>query len=818
MWVSAASAVAAPRPEEPPAGQTVYELGRLDQLRDQPWQVVVLVAGVSAALAYAWGMIRRDTLELPAAVRGLLVVLRTGVLAALLLYYLEPQRRSVQQVVRPSRAVLLVDTSQSMGLTDDFLRGNAAPSRMDEVTRLLNHQPFLVGLRRRHDVVVYGFDRQLKQIASLTKSEADITAASADGRVADETTGASDSAQPGWIDSLRAIGGETQIGEALRRVLAEQQSAPLAGVVVLSDGGQNAGISTDAAAEWALQAGVPVFTLGLGSDRLPANVGIRDVTAPARAYPGDRFSVTAYIESQGLAGRTVTVNLSAGESPAAAQSERVVLGTDNEVVPVRFEVSADKPAHIAYRLRVEGPAEDRDPRDNSLAVDVEIVSRETQVLLWAGAASREYRFVRNLLWRDKGITVHVLLQTGSAGVSQEADRILTEFPGNPEEFFSYDCLLAFDANWSALEPGQMDLVRQWIGNEAGGLVFVAGSINTPMLPLSRSPAGELLPVRARGSLPLFEEPDHSSTTASRVVLSAEGRDAQFLWLEESALESEGVWQTFPGVFGGTDLFEAKTGATVYAHLGELAAGGRGETVYLAEHFYGAGRVFFLGSGEMWRLRSLNEAYFERFYTKLIRHVSQGRLLRGSSRGMLLVERDRYDVGSNVVVRAQLADAQHQPLDASSVNAQVTASSGDVESVVLAADAARPGMFVGQFTALHEGGYRIDLPVPGALEQQLTRHIQVRVPDREREHLRRNDALLGGLAARTGGVYYVGVDAALGSQQGAPLVAALPDRTETATVASRPDPAFEQRVSLGMLAVVTGLLCTEWLVRRLQKLA
>ena len=76
-----------------------------------------------------------------------------------------------------------------------------------------------------------------------------------------------------------------------------------------------------------------------------------------------------------------------------------------------------------------------------------------------------------------------------------------------------------------------------------------------------------------------------------------------------------------------------------------------EPPYFVEQFYGSGRVFYMGSGEMWRLRRLDPAYFDQFYTKLIRHVSQGRLLRGSSRGVLLPGQDRYLLGNTVEVRA-----------------------------------------------------------------------------------------------------------------------------------------------------------------------
>src|SRR2546421_9191265 len=82
---------------------------------------------------------------------------------------------------------------------------------------------------------------------------------------------------------------------------------------------------------------------------------------------------------------------------------------------------------------------------------------------------------------------------------------------------------------------------------------------------------------------------------------------------------------------------------------------------MAGQFYGSGRVFFMASGEMWRVRAVDDAYFEQFYTKLIRWVSEGRLLRDSSRGVLLVDKDRAALGDQIGVRAVLQDVQHQPL-------------------------------------------------------------------------------------------------------------------------------------------------------------
>ena len=144
-------------------------------------------------------------------------------------------------------------------------------------------------------------------------------------------------------------------------------------------------------------------------------------------------------------------------------------------------------------------------------------------------------------------------------------------------------------------------------------------------------------------------------------------------------------------------------------------------------FYGAGQVFYIGSGEFWRLRAIDPAYFEVLYTKLIRHVSQGRMLRGSSRGALLVERDRYELGETVVLRARLSDAQHEPLTQDTVVAQVMRPDDTAEPVKLQADPQRPGMYFGQFAVHQEGTYQVVLPVPDSNEEPISKYFRSACP-------------------------------------------------------------------------------------------
>jgi len=193
---------------------------------------------------------------------------------------------------------------------------------------------------------------------------------------------------------------------------------------------------------------------------------------------------------------------------------------------------------------------------------------------------------------------------------------------------------------------------------------------------------------------------------------------------------------------------------------------------------------------------------------------------------MLVGRDRYLIGDTVEVQAyRLTNAQLDPLEAPSVTLQVVAPSGGVQNVVLQADTARAGSFVGQFAVLQEGDYRLELPIPESEDERLSRRIMVRIPQLERENPQRNDALLESLAngARVDdnqpGVYYVGTEELLATPPGKPpLTELLKDRSRTSIVPVAVSKDWQTRFLIVMMAVLCGLLFVEWLIRRLARLA
>ena len=161
-----------------------------------------------------------------------------------------------------------------------------------------------------------------------------------------------------------------------------------------------------------------------------------------RAYPGDKYTATGYLQSQGLAGDSVTVELLSSDAAAGARpandkagkivaTQQVTLGGDQEVVPVPFEMIPDAIGRKTLTLRVVPPAQDTYAGDNQQEVDMEIVDHKTKVLLFAGGPTREYQFLRNQLRRDKDMVVDIYLQTGVEGISQDAQRNPGRLPDHP---------------------------------------------------------------------------------------------------------------------------------------------------------------------------------------------------------------------------------------------------------------------------------------------------------------------------------------------------------------------------------------------------
>ncbi len=261
-------------------------------------------------------------------------------------------------------------------------------------------------------------------------------------------------------------------------------------------------------------------------------------------------------------------------------------------------------------------------------------------------------------WRDagkSGFRLAVYLQAPPGrdqpreGVEQNAT-LLKKFPDAIErkktedvdreyDLASYDVIVAFDPDWLQLDADQMKLLKTWVEG-GGGLVVVAGPVNTS--PLSRKanaeklqPILDLYPV-APGDNRL-DDLDRTADQPFALHFPGADKAPAFLNLDPEGKGPLAGWDEFfygthgdvknpelkRGFYGAYPVDSVKPTATVWATIDdpkEVLANGR-ERPFLAGQTVGKGRVVYLGSSEMWRLRTCREAYHDRFWTGLIRYAA-----------------------------------------------------------------------------------------------------------------------------------------------------------------------------------------------------
>ncbi len=385
------------------AETAVFELTRLESLRDSPWTLLALVGGLLLLLAYVWWFYRRESQTISIARTVVLALLRTTAIAGLVAFFLGIERRTSTQVVEPSRVAVLVDTSLSMDLpADDPTLSNNPVSRGAAAQMLLAASPLIEELRDQHDVDLVGFGESSRPAAYLPQRMQ-----GTDGEPASSpnATDASDDAiSAGRLSSeFQAIGHETRLGDALAATLERYRGLPLAGVVLLTDGGQNRGLEPAAAAEAAAAARVRVHSVGFGAMTAPANVAVRELIAPERAYPGDKLTLQAIVHLRGLAGQQCEMQLNrrtvpdspADDAPGAWEllaTQTLSVEGHESLETVRFETNPAEAGNYIYELRALPSPREVLKDDNTQQAEVSVVDRQTRVLLYAGGPTARLPF------------------------------------------------------------------------------------------------------------------------------------------------------------------------------------------------------------------------------------------------------------------------------------------------------------------------------------------------------------------------------------------------------------------------------------------
>jgi hypothetical protein len=787
------------------------------------WRVFAVLLAVAAGLYGVVWIYRQDAARLPIHPRRVLAGLRVGVVLLLAVLALGPSLGYTHRHTLEPSIVVLRDASQSMAVADAArtsadraaLGLAAGASRADAVNSLLNSNPasLLNDLASRGRLRVLDFAESVQPVATQLDSPGSAKASAGSVQRAD-------------LPPLRPTGVGTNLHRALAEALSERLTAA---IIVLSDGQQ-----TDRAAgqeelmtlaRRASSRGIPILTVGLGDASRPQNLRAADVFAADRVWKDDPFELQAAVESEGFGGRTVPVELIEQrreetsdrlEEPKVIETREITLPTAGGPTRLTFSHTPKDAGRYAYSLRIPSLEGESSVEDNRSGVpaEVKVIDDKARVLLVSGTPNWDYRFLRQILEREKSTDVSCWLQSLDENRGQEGDTTITHLPQTRDEIFAYDVILLLDPDPRGFDDAWAGLVTEFVRDHSGGLLFMAGPLHSRRF--LTHPRTEKL----REVLPV----QFGDTAASEVesLLQSEDRDWP-LGIVERGLDhpimrffpeqnrSLDVWKLFPGVIWSYPVQAAiPASSTLLQHTDPALNQVSGPRPLLVSGQFGSGRTVFAGFDSAWRWRQVgrNAEYFNRFWLQTIRFLVEGRSVEGKRRGTIETDRSRYEVGDRIVVVSRLLDPTFKPLDAPQATAVLEAPSGEKTPVTLRPTPDQPGRFEAVATARVTGRHllRVELKdaQPGA---KIETAFSVVPPSLETARIWQDAELLKGLSAASNGAYFTAATA-----RG--LLERIPDRRQTITVQGKPHPLWDSAL---VLAVLAGLLIAEWVLRKRWKL-
>ena len=180
------------------------------------------------------------------------------------------------------------------------------------------------------------------------------------------------------VNELDYNGTRTHLGQALGRAHDELSGVPLSGLVVITDGADNA---EDGLGESLLPiqaAGVPVFTVGLGREEFERDIQLGRVETPRRVLKGASLVTDLVVTHRGYRGETVTVQ--AEDEGRIVGSEEVELAGDGEPQTVRLRFTAGEEGPRLFTFRVSPQPGEMVTQNNVRDALVVVEDREEKLL------------------------------------------------------------------------------------------------------------------------------------------------------------------------------------------------------------------------------------------------------------------------------------------------------------------------------------------------------------------------------------------------------------------------------------------------------
>lgn len=663
--------------------------------------ITLILLGIALIAGSLW---RRRAL-------GWALLLPVGVLqAALLTLVLCLLWRPVLNVERvrdrENELAIAIDASSSMAY------GDAGRSRLQDVVAALQNET-LQRLEKTYAVRLFGF--------------------------AQTTTP---------LDSLNAVpppGRQTRIGDALTQVLQSAGSAPLAGVILFSDGAENGdSLSEERLAEIASY-GVPVHTVGVGPEQVLDDLELEQVEVASTAPAGSTIDAQIGIRHNGASQARLRVY----------DRDNLIAARDIKLRPEAgsTRLSLDLPAGQAgtHELRfVLDPIEnERNVVNNTRMRVVNVPATRRNILYVEGEPRWEYKFVRRAVDKDRALRVASIVRTTPNKNYRQGvispEELAGGFPEQAAELFAYEAVIIGSYEAAGLRAEQHRLLKEFVDRRGGTVLMLAGRYGLSAGGWQNAALAQTLPVQLTG-----RQATQFTQRPGQAQLTLYGVESPIPRFDPDARKNAERWRNLPALADYQALGRLKPGAIVLLE----ANGEQGRSPLLVWQHYGRGAAYVLATASTlrWQMRMPSEDdSHEMFWRQLLHAISSTAPSRITVNG----ERTVYDDERSVRVEAEVRDERFEPINDAAVELQVAPERDTAFSQTMQPSGQGDGRYFATLDAASTGLYRIEMTARAGNREVGSAVTHVLRNDGVAEHFatHQHRALLERIASATGGRYW-----------------------------------------------------------------
>ena len=724
-------------------------------------------------MVLAWLAYARAAVRLTPSTRATLTGLRALTLILLIAILLRPVVMVPPAAAKNSVLPVLVDVSRSMRLTD----AEAGASRLDRAKAIVRDLQARLSAEYRIELLSFG----------------ESLAAAPD------------------VERLAATARRSDLSGAVADLAERYKSTRVAGVIVLSDGGDTApqeadrGRSIDA----------PVITVGIGDTRPATDREVANLTAGEPLLRGASIDLSVSATSAGFGTEPVELRVSANGRPV--DTRRVTPSADGAPIHAIFTVSPEPDVPTVYSVEIPPAADELAAENNTRSVLVPPQTGRRRILLLEGAPGYEHTFLKRALGQDPGLDVDAVVRKGQNDDGRDTFYVQADpsrmaalssgYPSKRSELFAYDAVIFGNIEADFFTRDQLALTSEFIAERGGGLL-VLGARSFDRQGLAGTALEHALPIdltSRRTTIALATAPVTATANEPNTpALTVDGLLHPATRLAVSPDENRQKWAQLPSLASVAPVGGARPGAQVLAVA--LTAGGNPQPLIAAQR-YGQGRSMVFAGEASWRWRMMRPATdnsYETIWRQLARWITagaQGPVTIAAMSPTVAGVTDRV----SVIVR----DADFRPVANAEVAIQITAPNGEKRTLTAALSSPQEGRYAVASRFDQPGVYRVEAIASrgGAKLGAASRPVLVGGVDLEMTQPRLNAAVLRRLSSETRGGY---------------LPADRADELPSLIRESRVDAGTPEQRDLWhngwSLLTLVALLASEWVVRRRAGLA